>query len=72
MIMAVACSAAYRPTRRTATIGGEMHVEIRPTARLRGKNAVDLVATLGPALDAVIAAPASRTYRVTWITSTRR
>src|SRR4051794_38995847 len=57
MIMAAACSAAYRPTRRTATIGGEMHVEIRPTARLRGKNAVDLVATLGPALDAVIADP---------------
>ena len=34
-----------------------MHVEIRPAARLRGKNAVDLLPALGPALDAVIADP---------------
>jgi hypothetical protein len=34
-----------------------VHVEIRPAARLRGKNAVDLLPTLGPALEAVIADP---------------
>jgi len=34
-----------------------MHVEIRPAARLRGKNAVDLLPTLGPVLEAAIADP---------------
>ena len=37
--------------------GGRMRVEIRPAARLRGTNAVDLLPALGPALDAVIADP---------------
>jgi len=32
-----------------------MRVEIRPAARLRGPNAVDLLPALGPVLDAVIA-----------------
>src|SRR3954454_23926606 len=40
-----------------AAIGGGMHVEIRPAARLRGKNAVDLLPALGPVLDTVIADP---------------
>src|SRR5690348_4160876 len=34
-----------------------MRVEIRPAARLRGANAVELLPALGPALDAVIADP---------------